>query len=132
MNLSDRFSSQVLKIEKKNRNLGEKESTEALKQTFFSHIKSLPEELKYDFFEYFYDQFEREENPKYGFYEFSSKLRSIIELFNFEFDPKEDNYIMNEDWDFIKETVSDYALDLDDQTLTYIMRFVVEKGRFDE
>ena len=59
-------------------------------------------------------------------------MRSIIELFNFEFDPKEDNYIMNEDWDFIKETVSDYALDLDDQTLTYIMWFVVEKGRFDE
>lgn len=130
MNPSDRFSSQVLKIEKQNLGLDDERLVERVRDSFFSHLDELPNELRYDMFEYFYDQFLNHQNKKLGFDEFSSKLKSIIELFNFEYEAGDD-FLTNDDWEYIKETVSDYALEIDDSSLTYIMKFVVERGTFD-
>lgn len=127
---SDRFAKHLKKIRKETGFQYTTSSLDQLQKSFAISIGDIPEELKTEVYEYFFDQYGELLNRRQTIDMLAEKLRSIVELFTFEFDSDDDS-LSDDDWDFIKETVSDYALDLDDQTLTYIMRFVVERGGFD-
>ena len=130
MAISDRFSRHLNKIRKETGFQFNTSSLTQVRNSFLFNIGDIPEELKVEIYEYFLDQYgENGEDEQTTIDVLAEKLRAVVELFNFELN--DDDVLNDDDWDFIKETVSDYALDLDDDTLTYIMRFVVERGGFD-
>ncbi|MDA3939556.1 MAG: hypothetical protein PF693_09630 [Spirochaetia bacterium] len=56
-------------------------------------------------------------------------LVDVIDLFDMDYDENKDPLVLDE-WITIKNLVSTYAEDIDDDLLTYIMQFAVEKGAF--
>jgi hypothetical protein len=129
MAISDRFSRHLNKIRKETGFQLNTSSLEQVRKSFLFNIGDVPDELKVEMYEYFIEQYGENGEDRRTIDELAEKLRAVVELFNFELNDEE--ALSDDDWDFIKETVSDYALDLDDETLTYIMRFVVERGGFD-
>jgi len=54
-------------------------------------------------------------------------LSDVVDLFNCDYD-EENDPLNEEDWIFVKNIVNSCADELDMDTVTYIMRLVVEKG----
>ncbi len=61
--------------------------------------------------------------------ELAYHLVDVIDLFDMDYDEKKDPLVV-EEWVTIKNLFSNYADDIDDELLTYIMQFAIEKGAF--
>ncbi len=62
--------------------------------------------------------------------ELAYHLVDVIDLFDMDYDEKKDPLVIDE-WVTIKNLFSNYADDIDDELLTYIMQLAIEKGAFD-
>lgn len=60
----------------------------------------------------------------------AEKLGDMVDLFAMGYDSGY-NQLGDEDWDYLKELVNAYALDMDMDVVTYVMQHVVEAGVFD-
>ena len=100
-----------------------------LEDAFITCMPNAPEDLAYDIFYYFSppDQLERDQLLD----TVSEKLKQVIYLFEMDLARIEVSLEI-EDWDFIKETVSSFALELPQDLLVYIMTEIVRRGIFDE
>ncbi|RKX78642.1 MAG: hypothetical protein DRP87_05600 [Spirochaetes bacterium] len=94
--------------------------TEEVRKQFFKTLGELPETMKYDLF-LFYRYFCSDLNS------LTEKLSALIDIFNMEYDEGLDK-LEKEEWIFLKDVVSENALEIDDKTLMYVMKLVVEKG----
>ena len=56
-------------------------------------------------------------------------LVDVIDLFDMDYDESKDPIKLDE-WVTIKDLFSTYAADIDDELLTYVMQFAIEKGAF--
>ena len=56
-------------------------------------------------------------------------LVDVIDLFSMDYDEAKDP-IKLEEWVTLKDLFSSYAADIDDELLTYVMQFAIEKGAF--
>jgi hypothetical protein len=54
-------------------------------------------------------------------------LGEVIDLFTGEYNEETDP-LDAEDWDFVKDIIDENALELDMQTVNYVMKLVVDKG----
>ena len=61
--------------------------------------------------------------------ELAYHLVDVIDLFDMDYDEKKDPLVV-EEWVTIKNLFSNYADDIDDELLTYIMQLAIEKGAF--
>ena len=61
--------------------------------------------------------------------ELAYHLVDVIDLFDMDYDENKDPLVLDE-WVTIKNLFSSYADDIDDELLTYIMQFAIEKGAF--
>ncbi len=61
--------------------------------------------------------------------ELAYHLVDVLDLFDMDYDEKKDPLLMDE-WVTIKNLFSNYADDIDDDLLIYIMQFAIEKGAF--
>ncbi len=57
-------------------------------------------------------------------------LVDVVELFNGAYDTRNDPLDEGE-WRFIKDLVNVYAVDMEEDILTYVMALIVEKGYFE-
>jgi len=93
----------------------------------------LPEDLMEDLFHYYIDK----ENAKRQntdinldqLRELAYHFVDIIDLFDMDYDDIKDPLTL-EEWITIKDLFSSYAENIDDELLTYIMKFAIEKGAF--
>jgi hypothetical protein len=126
---SDQFTYQIQKIQNKGGELSREGMLEDVRRSFFMYLGDLPEELKYDLYEYYLDRFENNPDPSLAFTELATSFRAIIELFNLDYDDVEDA-LSEEEWEYLRDAISDYALDIDEETLNYVMKLIVAKGGF--
>ncbi len=61
--------------------------------------------------------------------ELAYHLVDVIDLFDMDYDEMKDPLVL-EEWVTIKNLFSSYAEDVEDDLLTYIMQFAIEKGAF--
>ena len=93
----------------------------------------LPEDLMEDLFHYYIDK----ENAKRQntdinldqLRELAYHFVDIIDLFDMDYDDVKDPLTLKE-WITIKDLFSSYAENIDDELLTYVMKFAIEKGAF--
>ncbi len=60
----------------------------------------------------------------------AEKLADMLDLFHRDYDSSY-NRLNLEDWSYLKELVNGFAEEMDMDTLTYVMRQIVEAGLFD-
>ena len=124
---ADRYLNGLNKIRKKRAENPDIDIQTELRRAFFASIAELPDSLVHDLFDYFYEKsMKRAED----ILDVSKEIADVIDLFDFAYDEGVETLTM-EDWEYIKEAVSDAALDMPEDLLTYVMALVVDQGLFD-
>jgi hypothetical protein len=107
----------------------ERLALEEIHAVFVTCAPSLPEIMKHDiaiFFEDFCTEFSGESITSL----FASKLREILYLVEGEYE-RVDETFGEVEWGYIRDIFNDFALEIDQEMLTYVMRQVVSRGIFD-
>ena len=125
----DRFNSLIKTIIKRRGSDAETQVFENIHNAFVSCMPDLPENLKHDIAYYFEDACGRVETEK-RVPLLGAKLREVLYLIEGEYDRVQETFSEAE-WGYIKDIVSDFALELDQQLLTYLMRQIVSRGILD-
>jgi hypothetical protein len=90
-----------------------------MQRSFFNCMNDYPDTLKYDLFNYFSSEYEGREA--------ADLLSRVVELFEMDYEIY-DEIFTPADWDLIREAVSDCAIEIDQNVLTYVMKLIVSKG----
>ena len=100
-----------------------------IRNAFFHHLSFLPGEMLFDLFHYFLEAYTEGMDPYEDFDRLSEKLLDVTDLFagNYNDDA---GTITDQEIDYIKEAVNDFALQIDDETVFYIMQKAMERGSF--
>lgn len=123
---SDRFLKLARRL-RREPELSAEERIERLRGFFFTSMREQPESLCYDLFDHWSE--EAESSPEWEPFErLSERLANIVDLFQLDYDETNDP-LEPEDWDFIRDAVSESAGEMDVKTITYIMQHVVDRGR---
>lgn len=109
------------------------EKTDIIGDLFTQSGFMLPEELMEELYQFYLDSGRDRPRPvptdSDSLREFAYHLVDIIDLFDMDYDEAKDSVKLHE-WITIKDLVSSYAEDIDDDLLTYVMQFAIEKGAF--
>jgi len=122
----DRFNSLARYIEKNAGNKNGKQTITDLHNAFVSCVPELPEDLKHDIAYYFEETYARE-NAEHSASLYAMKLNEVLYLFELEYERVEETF-SREDWEYFKNVVDDFALEIDQERLTYIMRKITSRG----
>lgn len=93
-------------------------------RSHFCDTVSLPEHIAVDLFNCIIADLNITED---SVYEFETTLGGLVDLFRYDLN-EEYTPIPDKVWSVVKEVVNEYALKLDQDLLTYIMKYIVEKG----
>ncbi|MBT3272579.1 MAG: hypothetical protein HN368_05460 [Spirochaetales bacterium] len=122
----DRYGSLSRKIKKRHSELGSSQVLQELRDAFISCMPNIPEDLKYDAAGYFTGVYA----PTGTRDEIESAVRILLEfvyLVEEEFEKVEESFSVS-DWEYLRDIFSDFALDLDQGTLMYVLQQVVSRG----
>jgi hypothetical protein len=126
----DRFNALLKSVRRKYAGDHESEVIEDIHNAFVSCIPDLPENLKHDIAYYFEDICSRVA-AKDRISLLGAKLGEVLFLVEGEYDRVEETFDEAE-WVYIKDVVDDFAMEIDQQRLTYIMRQIVSRGVLDQ
>ena len=116
MYTSDRFQKELQKAKKER---PREDLYETLEARFLRHLPQLPSELGQELFSHCYRRWEA------GAGDFI--FGDILDLMQQQYDEDNDP-LSEEDWETVRDIVSSYAVELDMQLVTYVMRKVVDHG----
>ncbi|MCD6397568.1 MAG: hypothetical protein J7L71_08505 [Spirochaetaceae bacterium] len=116
-----------------NRDIDSIAKQEKLAELFIKSGYMLPGNFMEDLFQYYIDQ-ENVKGQNIGINldqlrELAYHFVDIIDLFDMDYDDVKDPLTL-EEWITIKDLFSSYAENIDDELLTYVMKFAIEKGAF--
>lgn len=127
MFVSERFLSRLAKLRKTHREAPLEEQIELVHQAFRTMLNDLPDDMVEELFEHITDRIIERSEDSEAFIDQARYLADVADLFSFQYDEENDPIHPN-DWQLIGEVVNDFALDMDMQTLNYVMTRVVDHG----
>ena len=127
MFVSERFLSRLAKLRKTHREASLEEQIELVHHAFRSMMNDLPDDMVEELFEHITDRIIERADDSEAFIDQARYLADVADLFTFQYDGENDPIHPN-DWQLIGEVVNDFALDIDMQTLNYVMTRVVDHG----
>ena len=117
----------------KNRETTIDEKKDRIADLFVKSGFMLPEELMEDLYQYYLEIAwgceSNEITEPDQLRELGYHLVDVIDLFDMDYDEGKDPLVLDE-WVTIKNLVSNYADDIADDLLTYLMQFAIGKGAF--
>lgn len=123
MEAGDRLYMQMQKVIK-DKNLVFDDKVSKIRKYFAESLQPFPEALTDDLFD---SLFEGNGLSEESLEDRSILLPSLTQLMLQEFDDRTDPFSVGE-WKLIGEVISEYGIELDEKTLTYVMGKVVERG----
>lgn len=124
---SERFRRRITKLPKTHPDADEAQRIDLARDGFAGCLPGLPEEMVGDLFEYFHDRNAPLLQDDHRLGEYSARIGAVIDLFLGNYDHDADPLTMA-DWQFIRESIDAFALEMDMNTVNYIMALVVDKG----
>ena len=116
-----------------NQNSNIDEMKDKIADLFIQSGFMLPGDLMEDLYEYYLDSGigsgSKNITDSDQLRELAYHLVDVIDLFDMDYDESKDPLVLDE-WVTVKTLFSSYADDIDDELLTYIMQFAIEKGAF--
>ena len=129
MHEEKRFDSYIRRIRKQKKELTHTGILEELKTGFLYRLPAVPEDMLEDLFIYLTRDFSEGSGDYAGFDEAALKLTDAADLLSEEYDD-ESGTLSGDEVDYIKDLVSDYALELDDNLIAYVMQKAMDRGIF--
>ncbi|HUX13108.1 MAG TPA: hypothetical protein VMW87_08760 [Spirochaetia bacterium] len=124
---SERFRRRVNRTHKELRTAGDDEVFGEISRAFDASLSSLPQDMHLDLFAYLMERFESRRESFPGLWEYTEYLGDVIDLLTMGYDERRDP-LLSDDWEYLRDTISDYAVDLDMDLVNYVLQFVVSKG----
>lgn len=125
MFVSERFLARLAKLRKTRREAPHDEQVELVRGAFLGMMTGLPGQMSREIFELVVDRIEERSDHGSFFLDEARYLADVADLFALQYDEEHDP-IHPDDWSLIGDIVNDYALDLDMQTVNYVMKLVVD------
>ena len=127
---ADHFAAITRGITKPYRGFDGSHAARKLGESFVSCVPYIPENLKYDVAAYFRGAYAPNETMD-EINTVASKLLDVVFLFEREYERAEATF-SESDWAYIRDIVSEFAIELDQEVLTYVMQQVVSRGLIGE
>ena len=127
---TDRYLNGLRQLRKRRGGGDGADAREGIRNAFFAALPECPESLAWDLFNYFEERMSGMMDGKTDFLDAAKILADVIDLFEYNYDD-ERGELNDDDWRFVKESVSEAALELPDKLLTYVLGKVVDRGLFD-
>jgi len=122
---SSAFQKQLRKIDSSAADKDEDRIVEEVRSAFEHSLSFLPGPMQAELFDFFSRKY-RADAASYTVDD-ALFLGEVIDLFTGEYDEEKDP-LDSEDWDFVKDSIDENALELDMQLVNYVMKLVVDKG----
>lgn len=107
----------------------DEEIADDIREALFSFLKELPDNLKHDIFNFYYDAYLDDENENKTIYQLAEKPMAMIDFMTGQV-PTAEAEFSEEEWDMIKEGINANAEDMDLRLLNQLMTILVEKKRY--
>lgn len=125
----DRFNALIRIIHRKRGDDFENQVIENIHNAFVSCMPDLPENMKHDI-AYYFENACGEADIGNNVALLVGKLREVLYLIEGEYERAVETFTIAE-WEYIKEIMDDFALELNQSRITYIMRQIVSRGLLD-
>jgi len=125
----DRFNTRFKSICKKRGDDAEDAIVEQVHTAFVSCVPGLPENLMHDIAYFFVESCGRGDGDDRVTL-LGAKLLEVLYLIEEEYDRVEESFDDTE-WGYIRDIISEFAMDIPQEKLTYIMRQLVSRGIMD-
>ncbi|MFP4377828.1 MAG: hypothetical protein ACLFP4_12365 [Spirochaetales bacterium] len=122
---SDRFLKRLAKLRKEQRDAPREEQVELTRELFLGFMRSLPPQMADEVFDSFNDRIVERMGEDELYFDAARYLADVADLFAEQYDTEHDP-LVRDDWVMVGEIVNDFALDLEMETVNYVMRLVVE------
>jgi len=100
-----------------------------IREALFSFLKELPDNLKHDIFNFYYDRYFDDEAADKSIYQLAEGPRAMIDFMNGQV-AAVDAEFSEEEWEMIKEGINANAEDMDLRLLNQLMTVLVDKKRY--
>ena len=124
---SERFRRRMLKLPRSHPDATPQQRIDQARSGFSACLSGFPEGLVDDVFEYFHDKNAPLLQADGTLPEYSERMGAMLDLFLLDYDVSGDP-LTHEDWQFVRDTVDTFAVDMDMDVVNYIMALIVEKG----
>jgi hypothetical protein len=125
MFVSERFLGRLAKLRKAHRQDPRADQIGLVRDAFTGMMSGLPGQMVEDVFELFVDRIVERADDDAILLDEARYLADVADLFSLQYDEKNDP-LHPDDWELVGDLVNDYALDLDMETVNYVMRLVVD------
>ncbi|MFW5689585.1 MAG: hypothetical protein ACOC1U_08435 [Spirochaetota bacterium] len=127
MFVSERFLTRLARLRKEHRDDPIDDQVRLVHDAFLGMMQGLPSGMGEEIYELISERIIRRSDDGAVYLDEAKYLADVVDLFALQYDEEHDP-IEDEDWQLIGEIVNDYALDLDMQTVNYVMTLVVDHG----
>lgn len=125
MFVSQRFLGRLAKLRKEHRTDPLDRQLELVHEAFRGMITGLPEAMVEEVYELITDRILERAEDGAIFIDEAEYLADVADLLTLQYD-EENDPLHPDDWELIGDLVNDYALDLDMETVNYVMKLVVD------
>ncbi len=122
---SDRFLKRLAKLRKEHREAPTEEQIKLTRPLFIGFLRSLPPQMADELFDVFNDRIVERMGDDELYFDAAQYLADVADLFAEQYDTDHDP-LVQEDWPLVSQIVNDFAVDLDMETVNYVMQLVVE------
>lgn len=122
---SERFLGRLAKLRKAHREEPLDRQISLVRDAFVPMLTGLPPGLVDELYELVTERIVERSGGEDPFFHDARYFADVADLFSLQYDEKNDP-LHADDWKLIGELVNDYALDLDMETVNYVMRLVVD------
>lgn len=102
---------------------------DGIREVLFSFLKDLPDNLKHDIFNFYFDQYLDNESESKSIYQLAEAPMNMIDFMTGQA-ASVDTEFSEEEWQMIKEGINANAEDMDLRLLNQLMTVLVEKKRY--
>ena len=117
----------MLKLPRTHPDASPEERIDLARAGFAGCLSGFPAGLVDDLFEYSHDKNAPLLQADGTLPEYSERLGAMLDLFLQDYD-KQGDPLSREDWEFVRESIDAFAVDMDMNVVNYVMALIVEKG----
>ena len=125
MFVSQRFLGRLAKLRKAHREDPLDEQMRLVHDAFCGMLTGFPEQMVEEVFELVTDRIIERSDDAAIFVDEARYLADVADLLTAQYD-EENDPLHPDDWELVGDIVNDYALDLDMDTVNYVMKLVVD------
>lgn len=129
MTASDAYYKKAKEAIRRTEGRPEAETAEAIREALFSFLKDLPENLRHDIFNFYFDQYLDNPDPDKTLYALAESPLAMIDFMTGQGTPT-DTPFSEEEWEMIREGINANAEDMDLRLLNDLMAVLVEQKRY--